>query len=243
MTRAVATLLALLLPLLAGCDRLDLGGDKARQVDRALERARKLLEMRDFAGAAVAYEDVLRVDASHADAYFQAALIYDRNLNDCLNAAYNYQRYLNAPGTDSKKTDLVKSCLNNTLLRLAASIPNAGNQNSPELVKLRTENAALYRQVEDLKREMVRVRSRPEPAKPAAQPARPAPAIAPPPAKPKPAASAKPRSYTVQRGEGIQTISEKVYGNRTRWRDIMSANPSLKDPTHLKVGQVLVIPP
>ena len=248
MTRAVATLLALLLPLLAGCDRLDLGGDKARQADRALERARKLLEMRDFAGAAAAYEDVLRVDALHADAYFQAALIYDRNLNDCLNAAYNYQRYLNSPGADSRKTDLVKSCLNNTLLRLAAEVPNAGSQNSPELVKLRTENAALYRQVEDLKREMVRVRSRPESAKPAAQataspPVRPSTAVAPAPAKPSSATPAKPRSYTVQRGEGIQTIAEKVYGNRTRWRDIMSANPSIKDPSQIKSGQVLAIPP
>jgi hypothetical protein len=251
MTRAAASLLALLLPLLAGCDRLDLGGDKSRQADRALERARKLLEMRDHAGAAAAYEEALCVDPARADAHFQAALIYDRNLDDCLNASWHYQRYLNAAGADSKKVDLVRSSLNNTLLRLAASIPNAGNQNSPELVKLRTENAALCRQIEDLKREIVRLRSRPEPARPAAQPApsQPAkPAAAPaPPAKPKAAtpapAPARPRTYTVQRGEGIQTIAEKVYGNRARWRDILSANPSVKDPAQLRPGQVLVIPP
>lgn len=248
MSRAVAALLALLLPLLAGCDRLDLGGDKARQADRAFERARKLIEMRDYAGAAAAYEDALRADSSRADAHFQAALIYDRNLNDCLNAAWHYQRYLASPGADSKKTDLVTSSLNNTLLRLAANIPNAGNQNSPELVKLRTENIALYHQVEDLKREIVRLRARPEPAKAAA--AAPAVRSAPPAAvasasKPKPSAAtaAKPRSYTVQRGEGIQTIAEKVYGDRSRWREIMRANPSLKDPARLRAGQVLVIPP
>ncbi len=249
MIRAAVALLALLLPLLAGCDRLDLGGDKARQADRALERARKLIEMRDYAGAAAAYEDALRADSSRADAHFQAALIYDRNLNDCLNAAWHYQRYLASPGADSKKTDLVTSSLSNTLLRLAANVPNAGNQNSPELVKLRTENIALYHQVEDLKREIVRLRSRPEPAKasahtPAARPA--ASAASAGASKPKPsaaAAAAKSRRYTVQRGEGIQMIAEKVYGDRSRWREIMQANPSIKDPARLRAGQVLVIPP
>ncbi|MCC7518404.1 MAG: LysM peptidoglycan-binding domain-containing protein [Verrucomicrobiae bacterium] len=252
MRRAASALLALLLPLLASCDRLDLGGDKARQADRALERARKLLEMRDFSGAAGAYEDVLRAESSRADAHFQAALIYDRNLNDCLNAAWHYKRYLDSPNADSKKTDLVKSCLDNTLLRLAAGVPNAGSQNSPELVKLRTENTALYRQVEDLKHDIVRLRSRLEPAKSATQtaavpaarpPAAAASKAASPAAKAHAPASARPRSYTVQRGDGLQTIAEKVYGNRSRWRDILSANPSLKDPSHLRPGQALIIPP
>ncbi|NUN92589.1 MAG: LysM peptidoglycan-binding domain-containing protein, partial [Verrucomicrobiae bacterium] len=64
--------------------------------------------------------------------------------------------------------------------------------------------------------------------------------------KPKPsaaAAAAKSRRYTVQRGEGIQMIAEKVYGDRSRWREIMQANPSIKDPARLRAGQVLVIPP
>ncbi|MCL4396719.1 MAG: LysM peptidoglycan-binding domain-containing protein [Chloroflexi bacterium] len=49
-------------------------------------------------------------------------------------------------------------------------------------------------------------------------------------------------SYTVLSGDSPWTISQKVYGDGSKYRLIMSAN-SLTDSTRLRVGAVLTIPP
>lgn len=51
-------------------------------------------------------------------------------------------------------------------------------------------------------------------------------------------------TYTVQKGDTLQTIADKVYRNRNAWRRIYDANRAyLKNPYQLNVGQVLVLPP
>jgi len=50
--------------------------------------------------------------------------------------------------------------------------------------------------------------------------------------------------YTVKKGDTLGEISSKVYGTSKAWHRIYEANrDSLKDPNHLKPGQVLRIPP
>ena len=50
-------------------------------------------------------------------------------------------------------------------------------------------------------------------------------------------------TYTVQKGDTLGGISMKVYGTSKRWKQIFEANQDvLKDPNHLKVGQLLRIP-
>jgi len=231
----------LLLVLLPGaCSRLDLSGDRQATLQKHLERAKGLYEARDYQGAVAAYEELLRFEPQHSDAHFQIGLIYDRNLNDHLNAAYHYQRYVQAPGADSGKIGLARGFLENAKLQLAASIPHAGNQGSPELVRLRSENAALHRQVDELKREMVGLRAKSLQTARVEEPKPPAPSTLTPPIEPKPQAPS--RTWTVRKGDGIQAIAEKVYGDRSKWRDIVAANPKITDPNVLTPGQVLVLP-
>jgi tetratricopeptide (TPR) repeat protein len=214
-------------------------GDSRQVVETHLVRAKKCYEQRDFQGAIAAYSEILRVQPKYSDAYFQIALIYDRNLNDYLNAAYFYQRFLESPGPDSGKVELTKGFLENAKLQFAASIPNAGGQNSPELVKLRTENAALHRQVEDLKREIVRGRTAKGSESPKQVEGKP---IATPVVKMEAKPTLRGKTYTVKKGEGIQAIAEKVYGDKAKWKEIVIANPNLKDPNRLSPGQVLNLP-
>jgi tetratricopeptide (TPR) repeat protein len=214
-------------------------------------RAKKLYEERDFRGAISAYEDLLRLQPSYAEANYQIALIYDRNLNEYLNAAYYYQKFLQSKNADPTKIDLVKGFSENAKLQFAASVPNAGGQNSPELVRLRSENTALCSQVEDLKRELVQTRPKPvetvtktsvsnsPPQKIEVKSTPPLPP--PPPVEPKRTVS-RPKTYVVKKGEGIQAIAEKYYGDRSKWRQILSANPKIKDPNQLAPGQVLILP-
>ena len=50
-----------------------------------------------------------------------------------------------------------------------------------------------------------------------------------------------PRAYTVQRGDTLQKIAKKLYGDENRARDIAAANPGLRKGK-LKAGQALTLP-
>lgn len=51
------------------------------------------------------------------------------------------------------------------------------------------------------------------------------------------------RSYTVQKGDTLEKIAKKMYGDSTKWKKIADANKSKTgDPKKLKVGTKLVIP-
>jgi LysM repeat protein len=83
------------------------------------------------------------------------------------------------------------------------------------------------------------VTSPPTPARQAtATPTRPTPAVA---APIKPATGS--RVHTVRPGDTLSSLSQKYYGNRTRWRDIYAANRGvMKSETDLKTGVQLKIP-
>ena len=53
--------------------------------------------------------------------------------------------------------------------------------------------------------------------------------------------AAAPTRYTIQRGDTLWSISERVYRDGQRWREILAANPGL-EPTKMRVGQVIVLP-
>lgn len=66
----------------------------------------------------------------------------------------------------------------------------------------------------------------------------------PPAAEPVPAPPAEPTSYTVVSGDTLSKISRKHYGRSSDWQKIADANKEiLPDPTKLKPGMVLTIPP
>jgi nucleoid-associated protein YgaU len=56
-------------------------------------------------------------------------------------------------------------------------------------------------------------------------------------------AAARPSTYTVETGDTLSRISQKVYGTSGRWTEIFEANrDQLPSPNALRVGQVLRIP-
>ncbi len=51
------------------------------------------------------------------------------------------------------------------------------------------------------------------------------------------------KSYTVQKGDTLQKISDKFYGTTRRWTEIYEANKdALKHPSRIYPGQVITIP-
>ncbi len=59
--------------------------------------------------------------------------------------------------------------------------------------------------------------------------------------KKQPAPPEVPRSYVVRRGDTLEAIARRLYGDAARWRDIAAANPGLRKG-RLKTGQVLALP-
>ncbi len=60
---------------------------------------------------------------------------------------------------------------------------------------------------------------------------------------PRPTAPSRQRTYTVQKGDSLTRIAERIYGDKRKWEAIYSANrDTLKRPNELRIGQVLRIP-
>ncbi len=58
-----------------------------------------------------------------------------------------------------------------------------------------------------------------------------------------PAATTGPRRHTVRPGDTLSKLAQQYYSNRSKWREIYSANRDvMKSESDLKVGQVLKIP-
>lgn len=53
--------------------------------------------------------------------------------------------------------------------------------------------------------------------------------------------TSRPTTYTVKRGDTLQSIAAKVLGDQKRWHDIKDLN-NLRDPKSIKVGQKLKMP-
>jgi nucleoid-associated protein YgaU len=53
----------------------------------------------------------------------------------------------------------------------------------------------------------------------------------------------KARTYVVQPGDSLASISRKIYQTTNRWKDILDANQNqLSDPDELKPGQTIILP-
>jgi LysM repeat protein len=57
------------------------------------------------------------------------------------------------------------------------------------------------------------------------------------------AAKGKVRTYTVQTGDSLVSISKKFYQTPSRWKDVLDANQNqLSNPDELKAGQTIILP-
>ena len=59
----------------------------------------------------------------------------------------------------------------------------------------------------------------------------------------KPEVKVEAKTYTVQAGDTLGKIAQKVYGDGSRWKEIFEANKeTIKNPDLIQIGQVLKIP-
>jgi len=181
----------------------------------------------DFARAINLYEAALDDSARCAEIHYKLALLYDDKLSDPVSALHHFRRYLELSPSGPHTADVKKSIKHDEIAALTALSGDAVITRS-EAARLRNENLNLHKELE----------ARAVPARSLINSSR------------KPDAHAKEsapekrdRSYVVQSGDTLFSISRKFYKSPKRWKDILEANSkSIHDPKRLTVGQTLVIP-
>src|SRR6266487_989924 len=207
---------------LGACDRL--GGSRYAQL---MQDADSKSASGDFQRAIDLYEASLDDSPRSAEVHYKLALLYDDKLNDPVSALHHFKRYLalspNGPHANEAKNSMKHD-------EIAALTALSGDSVIPrsEAAQLRNENLNLRKQLE-ARTASLRIGSEKSQTKDASS---------------KIIASKKgDRSYVVQPGDTLFSISRKFHKSSKHWKEIRDANEeNIHDPKKLTVGQTLIIP-
>jgi tetratricopeptide (TPR) repeat protein len=208
---------------LTACDRL--GASRSAQL---MQDADTKSAQGDFARAVNLYEAALDDSPRCSEVHYKLALLYDDKLNDPVSALHHFRRYLTLSPAGTHAADVKDSIKRDEIAALTMLSGDSVITRS-EAARLRNENLNLHKELE----------ARAVPARTATEKSPPQGDTS-----SKKASSRKgDRSYVVQSGDTLFSISRKFYKSPKRWKEILDANrKSIHDPKKLTVGQTLVIP-
>jgi tetratricopeptide (TPR) repeat protein len=202
--------------ILTGCDRM-VTSREAQLVKEADAKAAQ----GDFLWAINLYEAALDGTPQSAEVHYKLALLYDDKMNDPLNALHHFKRYLTL-NANGKHADEVQGLMKRDEVVLATSLSGDSVLSRADAVRLRNENLSLRKQLES--------RSGP-------------PEKSPPHRSEAENKKSGARTYVVEEGDTLRSISRKFYKTSSRWKEILEANKKkIDDPDNLKAGQRLTIP-
>jgi len=191
------------------------------------------------------------------ESHFELGRIYLDHMDDPIEAIYHFKKYLELK-PNSQVSPMVRQMIDTAKKKFAASLPESPFENNARrmeleelLQKVQKENLELKQKLDSAIAQADNLRATQKvsvASQRAAKPKEKASEAAAPSAST--AASEAPQvgrdtppTYTVQPGDTLTNISRKVYGKRSRWRDIFDANRDrMATPESLKPGQVLRIP-
>jgi LysM repeat protein len=218
-------LLLFSLGAVAACDRMV----TPRSTQLALDADAKAGEGQ-YLEAINLYEAALDGSDRSAEVHYKLALLYDDKMNDPLNALHHFKRVLTLAPTGKHAED-VKKFMKRDELTLLTNLAGDSIVTRADAARLRNENLKLREQLDERWAQ-----------KKAAAEAEKATARTRAPNESKKGAVGG-RSYTVQQGDTLASISRKFYRSSSHWGRILAANPNiLAKPADLKPGQKLQIP-
>jgi len=208
---------------LTACDRM--GASRSAQL---VQDGDTKSAQGDFSRAINLYEAALDDSPRCAEVHYKLALLYDDKLNDPVSALHHFKRYLALSPTGAHAADVKNSIKHDEIATLTALSGDSVITRS-EAARLRNENLNLHKELE----------ARALPARTATDKSTQGSDTS----SKKTASGKGDRSYVVQSGDTLFSISRKFYKSPKRWKEILNANrKSIHDPKKLTVGQTLVIP-
>src|SRR4051812_43810250 len=216
--KKIATALLVGLALgIGGCDRMIT--PRSAQI---IKDAENKTADGNFPRAIALYESALDDSPRSADVHYRLALLYDDKLHDPLHALHHFKRYLTLAPAGPHAND-AKNFMKKAELELGTSLSGDSVVSRAEAARLKNENLALRKDLEDL-----RAHRSPEKPDPKTADKKP---------------GANPHTYVVREGDTLASISRKFYKSSGRWKKIQNANKNLiDDPAKLKPGMTLTIP-
>jgi LysM repeat protein len=217
-----ATGLALGLALIfAGCDRMIT--PRSAQI---IKDAENKTADGNFLRAITLYESALDDSPRAADVHYRLALLYDDKMHEPLHALHHFKRYLTLAPSGPHATE-VKNFMKKDELELGTSLSGDSVVSRAEAARLKNENLALRKEVEDQRARHPNEKPAPD-TKTAGVDKK---------------SGAAPHTYVVRDGDTLASISRKFYKSSGRWKKIRDANKNLiDDPAKLKPGTTLTIP-
>lgn len=218
--KVVASILVVLsIAVFSGCEKLN-----TNLAGRAIERAERKVNDKDYRGAVADYEEALVSGPRSAEIHYRLAILYADKLRVPVSALHHFQRCLelSPSGAYSKNAE---SFAKEAEFRLRTSLLATAAISQAEAVRLKNDNLALRKQVAELKAKPRTAGQGSAPPQTAATP---------------PSGS---RTYVVQPGDTLASIARKFYKSSAHWKDIQDANfNALSGTNRLKPGQTLIIP-
>jgi len=204
----------------AGCDQLT-----SSRYAQLMRDADAKSEQGDFERAINLYEAALDDSPRCAEIHYKLALLYDDKMNDPLSALHHFKRYLALSPHGAHAND-VKNSIKRDEVAVLTTLSGDSVVTRAEAARLRNEN---LKELEE-RSKMSRSATGKAQARNASS-------------KKTDSAKSTERTYTVQSGDTLASISRKFYKSSARWEKILGANKeSIRDPAKLTVGQSLVIP-
>jgi len=168
-----------------------------------------------------------------AEAHYSMALIFDDKLENPVAALDHFRRYIELAPHGPHVKDAT-SFADQDEFKLVNTLSKGNFMPQQDAVRLKNQNFDLQQQLTDAKKEIADMRSmvREAPGKGgrAGDPEQ----------KPIPPGA---RTYTVESGDTLSSISRKFFKTPSHWQNIQDANfRTLAGTVKLKVGMTLVIP-
>jgi len=250
----VLVLLALLFLSACAPSRVEVVGETD---EKQYQLAKSYLSQGRTEEALSAFLRVIDARRDAPESHLEAGYIYLHEMKDPIRAIYHFDRYLQFK-PQSPQSPQVRQLIETAQKEFARQLPAQPYQGELDRIDLMELVKSLKVENDSLKRDLIaaqkRVRqlegmlgdARRVPPVQAQQPAAVAqqspqvqsqePAAAPNPAD-------VPRTYTVQPGDSLSSISRRFYGTPSRWIDVYQANRDrLSSENALRVGQDIRIP-
>lgn len=234
-----------------GCDRNN--AQVVREEDEShFVRGKEELKKGNFMEALAAFTKVTEKRRDAPESHLDLGLIYLNNIKDPIEAIHHFRKYLELkPDNKSEQSRRVRQCIDTAQKQFLASAPgnpydissetiemeNTMRKIREENLKLKQELAAANAKIESLENSRIKIRETVEnrtSSSGSSLTIRETVATT---------SETTASSYTVQVGDTLSSISRKIYGNPSKWKEIFEANrDKLSTPQSLKPGQTIKIP-
>jgi LysM repeat protein len=215
-----ATALAIGLALLCGsCDRMITPRNA-----QIIKDAENKTADGNYLRAITLYESALDDSPRTADVHYRLALLYDDKMHDPLHALHHFKRYLTLAPSGPHANE-VKNFMKKDELELGTSLSGDSVVSRAEAARLKNENLALRKELEDLRAHRPSEKTQAETKTTDKK------------------SGTTPHTYVVREGDTLASISRKFYKSSGRWKKIRDANKNvIENPAKLKPGMTLTIP-